>query len=52
MYESNPQNSDLDELRFDCDQTLVTGWKIYCVNGDIIETVKNGSIVDVYKNWM
>ena len=52
MYESNPWNIDLGYLPFYGDQRLITGWRIYSVNYDIVERLSNGSIIDVYMNQM
>ena len=52
MYVSNPQNENFDDLPFDGDQMLITRWRMYGVNDDIVERLKNGSIVDVYTNQM
>ena len=50
MYVSNPQNSSFDDLHFDCDQRSVPMRQMYLINYYIIETLKNGSIIDVYTN--
>ena len=52
MCVSNTQNSDLDYLPFDGDKMLITKWWIYCIDGDIIEILNNGLIIDVYINRM
>ena len=46
-YESNPQKANFFDLRFNGDQRLISGWKIYRVYDD---RLKNGSIVDMYTN--
>ena len=45
MYESNHKDSDFDDLPFDGDQMLISGWWINCVNNCIIFSSKNGLIV-------
>ena len=50
MCVSNHQNADFDDLTFDGDERLITTWKIYCINCDIVESLNNGSIYDVYSN--
>ena len=52
IYISNHLNSDLDDLPFDVDQKLITRKLIYLINDDILESLNNGSIVDVYANIM
>ena len=52
MYLRNPQNTDFGDLPLDCDQRLITRWRIYCIYDVIIETLTNGFIVDVYTNQM
>ena len=52
MYVSNHQNEDFDDLPFDCDQRLITVWRIYHLNDDIVEMLNNGLIVEVYMNRM
>ena len=48
IYESNPQNSDFDDLSFDGDERLITRRKIYRINDDVVFSLKNGSSV-MYK---
>ena len=50
MYESSHQNSKFDDLAFDGDERLITRWRIYRINDDIIERLNNGLIDDVYTN--
>ena len=52
MYVRNPQNDDYGDLPLDCDQKLITRWRIYCINNDIIEMFTNCFIDDVYTNQM
>ena len=52
MYEINHRNADIDDLPFDGDERLVTIQKIYRMNYDIIERLKNSLIIDVYTNKM
>ena len=51
MYVSNPRDANFDDLIFDGNERLITRWKIYYINDDIVDRLKNGSIVDVYTNW-
>ena len=51
-YVSNPQNSDLCDLSFDCGKMLITRRWIYHINDWIVEILNNDSIVDVYTNLM
>ena len=50
MYVGNPLNNVFDELPFDENQMLITRHQKYFIKDDIIEMLKNSSIVDVYKN--
>ena len=52
MYESNPQNANFYYLLFDGDESLIALKQIYHINDDIIETLKNGLIFNVYTNLM
>ena len=52
MYEINPQNSDFDDLTFDGDERLITRWRIFFINDDIVLRLNNGSIDDIYTNLM
>ena len=52
MYVSNPQNADFGYLPFGDDEGLITRQRIYHINYDIVERLDNGSIVDVYTNWI
>ena len=52
MYESNPQNSDFDDLTFYGDEIFITRQRIYRINDDLVEMLNNGLIVEVYKNLM
>ena len=47
IYESDPQDSDFDDLPFDGDERLITRQKIYCINDDIIFRLKNGLSVEL-----
>ena len=50
MYESNPQNTDFSDLPFDGNQRLIYGQRLYHINDDIVFSLKNVSIVDIYTN--
>ena len=52
MHISNHQNSDFNDLHFDGDQRLITRVRMYSINDDIVESLNNGSIVDIYRNRM
>ena len=52
MNESNPQNDDIVESPFDFDQGLISGWLVYNVNDDIVETFNNKFIFEIYMSWM
>ena len=47
IHESNPRNSNFDELPFDGDERLITRRQIYCINDDIVFILKNGSRIDI-----
>ena len=47
IYESNHQNSNLDELSFDGGERLITRQRIYRINDYILFILNNGSIDDV-----
>ena len=49
MYVSNPQNGNVDDFPFYSDQMLIAGRQIYHVNDYIVERLKNGLIIDIYK---
>ena len=49
MYVSNTRNANFDDLLFYGDQRLISGRQIYRVNDDIVEKLKNYSIIDIYK---
>ena len=48
MCVSNPQNADFYDLSFDGDQSFITGQQIYRINDDIVESLNNSLIIDVY----
>ena len=50
MYVSNPQNAYFHYLPLYFNQRLITGQQIYLVNDDIVESLNNGLIVDIYTN--
>ena len=52
MHENNPRNDDFDDLPLDGDGRLISEWRIYCVNNDIVFRLNNGSIVEIYTNQM
>ena len=52
MYESNPQNANLNGFPFYGDEILITRQRIYRINDDIVEMLNTGSIVDIYTNRM
>ena len=52
MYVSNPQNADISDLTFYGDQRLISRQQIYRVDGDIVESLNNGYIIDIYTNIM
>ena len=52
LYESNTINASFIDLPFDGDERLITKWQIYFINGDVIEWLNNGSIIDLCINRM
>ena len=46
----NPQNNNFYYLPFDDDQRLITRQQTYRINDDIVESLNNGLIIDVYTN--
>ena len=52
MCESNPQNADFDDLPFCGDQRLITRRRTYRIHDDILESLNNGSVIDVNTNHM
>ena len=52
MYKRNNQNSNFDDLPFDGDERVSTGWQIYRIHDDIAERLNNGWIVEVNANRM
>ena len=52
MCVCNRQNADFGDLPYYGDQRLIAGWRIYCVNDDIIGMLSNCLIIDIYKNQM
>ena len=52
MYISNPQNDNFDDLLFDGEKRLITRWRIYSINDDIVFRFNNGSGVYVKTNLM
>ena len=52
MYVSDPLNVNLVYLHFNGNQRLITGWLIYHINDDIVESLNNGYVIDVNTQQM
>ena len=52
MYGSNPLDSNYVDLPFDGDQRLISIQWIYRIKDDMVFSLKNSSMVDIYTNWM
>ena len=52
MYKSYSRDDNFNYLTFDSDERFIAGGKIYSINDDIIERLKNDLTVDIYMNRM
>ena len=50
MYESNPQNADIDDLPFGGDELLITIQQLYRISDHVVERLGVGLIVEVFTN--
>ena len=50
MYESNPQNADIDDLPFGGDEVLITIQQLYRISDHVVERLGVGLIVEVFTN--
>ena len=41
MCVGNPRNADFDDLPFYGDQGIITRWRRYCTNCDVVESLNN-----------
>ena len=50
MYVSNPRKSNFDDLPFYGGQWIITRRQIDSKNNNVVDSLYNGMIVDVYTN--
>ena len=48
MYASNPRNANFNDLPFDGDQRLITIQPIDRIYDDIVKSLNNDSVLDIY----